>query len=290
MIKRPHKILLKKWSVKKAQACVKTIFASREALKSLAFNAPNFSAKIYVVLIFCLLFHQGKSEKENLTSTRGIYKAIEANFVQGNLSNVATLLSAFNPTTNIENNYKTYYSLLKNYTANGSLTLVEQLQLLILCHQCPFVDGAVVYEARALYNLVNETVVVYNDANCSKIGFSFRTTNDSSAITTPQETDLFNQLVINETFTKTKFKPLVEYNLYPNPAINEVAIISNTNSTEKLEVKITDVNGKLLISKTLITIDFRADLKLDLLNGIYFVNLINENGTKTVKKLVIAKY
>ncbi len=49
------------------------------------------------------------------------------------------------------------------------------------------------------------------------------------------------------------------------------------------------ITGKLLLSKNLVAQDFRGELKLDLINGIYFVNLINEKGSKTVKKLVIAK-
>ncbi len=222
----------------------------------------------------------------NLSQTRGMYKTIEANLTQGNLNLVATLLAAFTPTTNIENNYKTLYSLQKTYMATGSLTFLENLQLAILAHQCPFTDGAVVYNARVFYSLVNSVVVNYNDTYCTQIGFSFRTNNDSTGNTLHE--NFYEQLVSNEQITKTKFKTVLEYKLYPNPAINEVAIISNFVS-ERLEVKITDVNGKLLLSKTLNINNYRADLKFDLINGIYFVNLINEKGEKSVKKLVIAK-
>ncbi|MCA0431615.1 MAG: T9SS type A sorting domain-containing protein [Bacteroidetes bacterium] len=191
------------------------------------------------------------------------------------------------PTTNIENNYKTFYTLQRAYLQNQDLTLLENIQLLLLAYQCPFTDGQVVYNARALYNLVNQTIVVYNDNNCSKRGFSFRELNDSIISNTPEEEELLQQLIVNEKTSKEKFKYASEYVLFPNPAYNEFSIFSNLKQ-ENLQITITDVNGKVLISKKLATENYSTKLNFNLINGIYFVNIVNEQGEKTVKKLVVA--
>ena len=192
------------------------------------------------------------------------------------------------PATNIENNYKTFYTLQRAYLQNQDLTLLENLQLLLLAHQCPFADGQVVYNARALYNLVNQTIVVYNDFNCFSRGFSFGRTQDSVENYSPEESELLNQLVINEKETKTKFKLQNSYIIYPNPTVNEVNILSN-NAIEMLQVNVLDVNGKILLSKNLQLQDYKTQLKLNLIEGVYFINITNSNGEKTTNKLVIVK-
>jgi hypothetical protein len=63
---------------------------------------------------------------------------------------------------------------------------------------------------------------------------------------------------------------------------------SNTN-TENVHIQITDVNGKILISGAKAILNFETSLQLNLISGIYFVNITNDNGNKEVKKLVIVK-
>ncbi len=205
----------------------------------------------------------------NMPLTRGFYQNIETNLNQGNLPLVATLLAAFTPSTNIENNYKTYYKLLNAYQNTGSLTTLQNLQLLILAYQCPFTDGAVVYQARNLYSLVNFVVNDYNDTYCARLGFSFRTANDSTqTASTPQEEELLAQLVSNENVTKQKFKPLTDYKLYPNPAQEEVYINSLLNTNELVTITISDANGKVLLEKEITITNHLGKLQLNLINGI----------------------
>ncbi len=74
----------------------------------------------------------------------------------------------------------------------------------------------------------------------------------------------------------------------PNPANTFVSIISN-NESENLYVTITDVNGKILKALNTKSVAYNSKIDLNLLEGIYFVNVLNEQGEKTVKKLVVAK-
>ena len=49
------------------------------------------------------------------------------------------------------------------------------------------------------------------------------------------------------------------------------------------------MSGKILLNKTLSVNNYKTNLKIDLLSGIYFVNLSNEIAERTTKKLVINK-
>jgi hypothetical protein len=221
----------------------------------------------------------------NQTLTRGLYNNIVSNLAQGNWAQATSLLSGFNPATNIEQNYKTYYDISKKYYSLTPLTFIDKLNLLILCYQCPFTDGTVVYEARALYNQIYQTTEQYNDNNCVPLGYVWGRTTGANG---NENSDLEQELISHEKAMKQKFTLTPVYELYPNPAQNEVSIYALNNSG-KLDVTIQDVSGKILLQKTINTNVNGTILELNLLNGIYFVNLINETGNKTVKKLVIAK-
>jgi hypothetical protein len=57
---------------------------------------------------------------------------------------------------------------------------------------------------------------------------------------------------------------------------------------ENIQIQVTDVNGKILKTINVVTEQYSATINFNLLDGVYFVNIINESGEKTVKKLVVA--
>jgi len=219
----------------------------------------------------------------NSGAIRGAFKDVRNNISAGNHTTAGSILVSINPVTNIENNTKVFYFLYNTYIGTGSLTPAQNILLNILAHQCPFSDGPVVYQARSLYSIVNEDASLYTDVGCVERGYSYGKAADTA--TTDQ---LEVQLMQNEKLSNEKFKPVTAYGIFPNPAENSVNIMS-TRAREILQVQIVDVNGKILLNTTMIISDHKAELNFNLLNGIYFVNLINEQGEKTVKKLVIAK-
>jgi hypothetical protein len=102
----------------------------------------------------------------------------------------------------------------------------------------------------------------------------------------------FNEAVITNTTINTLTSNVgkeeltnAEYNLFPNPVSNRLTITNNVN-TLKGTINIYDSMGKLWHSKTITQPINKVDFNnLDeLTNGLYFVNLINENGeVKTIK-------
>jgi hypothetical protein len=78
------------------------------------------------------------------------------------------------------------------------------------------------------------------------------------------------------------------YQLFPNPATDRVYVIS-PREEEALRLQIRDLSDKLLAEETIQVRNFQAELKLNLINGLYFVTLVNQDHEQVVKKLVISK-
>jgi hypothetical protein len=130
--------------------------------------------------------------------------------------------------------------------------------------------------------MVNQTSVIYNDDNCSGEGYTARSNVNGNGKTN----DLEQLLMVNEKRNIDKLK--INYRVYPNPAVNEIFVSSNKEK-EMVTIVITDVSGKILVNKTLQVNNYKTNLKMDLLSGIYFVNLSNESGERITKKMVINK-
>ena len=196
-----------------------------------------------------------------LTSRQTLY-TIEKHLTAGNFAMANSLISGFTPATGIENNYKLFYTLSKTYFATGSLSNFENNQLKKLADKCPAIDGTVVYQARHLYSLVNEIVITYNDYFCVRGNDNLGRSGNTQQGTVTNLQEKSNNWLLD---------------IYPNPAQEEISI-STLNQEEKLNISIYDPQGKLLYSNKIVATEHIAKLKLSLLNGIYFVNLSNEQG------------
>lgn len=75
--------------------------------------------------------------------------------------------------------------------------------------------------------------------------------------------------------------------VYPNPAQNNVTIEFDVPSTEKVEMQITDMNGKLIYSESLSgTTNYKKVLSTEQIpNGIYLLD-VKQNGFHIQKKVV----
>ena len=75
------------------------------------------------------------------------------------------------------------------------------------------------------------------------------------------------------------------YSIHPNPAKSELFITAQ-NTTENLKIKIFNIEGKLLSAQSITLQDQKAIDVSQLLNGIYFLNIEDENGNTTTKKFI----
>jgi hypothetical protein len=203
----------------------------------------------------------------------GALYEVDKDLAQGSFGTAASKLNALSAQTNIEANYKSYYNIYSAYHSVGNLVPNDSIDLYMLAHKCPFVDGAVVYKARALFDMIYQTAKIYNDEGCLATGISYgRKGNTNNSTIKNKQNRLF----------------VAGLSIYPNPANDEI-FIKGYKESEEVIVSITDVSGKLLLETNLVTSSNKSSLKLNLLNGIYFVTLVNTNGIKTHTKLVITK-
>jgi hypothetical protein len=201
---------------------------------------------------------------DNKTKSYGKLSDAEIDLANGNYSAASSALSSISAKNNIETNYESFYNLYAKYYTKV-YTDNENTALLSLANKCPFLEGEVIYQARALYNVINSTVGSFKD-NCpgDEQSSSRLANNNLSSV------DIWNA------------------SIYPNPASNEL-FISSTKEIEQIKVIITDVNGRTIADYFVKTNGFAANMKLSIDSGIYFVTLSNSNGEKVVKKLVVTK-
>jgi hypothetical protein len=205
----------------------------------------------------------GNFYNDNKTKSYGKLFDAEIDLAKGNYNTASSALSSINTKNNIETNYESFYNLYAKYYTKA-YTDNDNTALLALANKCPFLEGEVIYKARALYNVINSTVASFKD-NC------------------PVEDKTSSRLM-----KSTSVVPVWDANIYPNPASNELFIKTNSEK-EELKVIITDVNGRVVADYLVKTNGFLGNIRLSMNSGIYFVTLSNSNNDKAVKKLVITK-
>lgn len=95
----------------------------------------------------------------------------------------------------------------------------------------------------------------------------------------------------NDTILKTENLKNSQFNIYPNPASNELNILySSTNSLEDLDLLIENTLGQVVIKKSIINNSVEVLNTKDLHEGIYFVIILDKtkNNFET-KKIIITK-
>lgn len=211
-----------------------------------------------------------------MSLSKGTLVNAESSFITSSPSDWAALLSGISATSPLETNYLQFYNLYQNYlnSTTDSLNPDQTYQLKQLANRCPFMDGEVVYRARSLYNLAVGDFVVYSETACPSTdggGEGGRLAHYDSPATLSVPSNMVEKVAI-----------------YPNPAQNEIYIQSPEES-DAYRCSITDAQGKILGSISVITTNYQVRVELNLPNGIYFVNLVDKHGVNTNSKLVISK-
>jgi hypothetical protein len=88
-----------------------------------------------------------------------------------------------------------------------------------------------------------------------------------------------DHILSSQDFHKTQFF------IHPNPVKSQL-FLSSTNTTGNLKVKIFNIEGKLLSAQRL-EIENQTSIDVSqLVSGIYFLNIEDENGNTTIKKFI----
>ena len=143
----------------------------------------------------------------------------------------------------------------------------DSSNLIGLARKCPFSDGAVIYQARALYNRIFDVKEEFVDI-CD-IGFG------AKSMMIEDESEVNSQEIL----------------LYPNPTREDVYIKTTDYNLEMIAVEVIDASGKIVYSnKGIDVVNGEGNIKLNIENGVYFVKIFNDSSNQqTTKKLIINK-
>ena len=198
------------------------------------------------------------------------FTQVELKLNEGDFTAAGSILSGIDQSSfnQVETNYFSFYTLYKKYLEGSvplSSTDIETLS--DLAGLCPGTNGSAVYQAMSLFQLV--TGQVYNAPDGCSGGAR------------PGNNLLPEQ-------TKALLLKMWDVDLFPNPATNQITIVSIIES-ESLKILIKDLTGRSILNQNLKTIGFIANLDFDLINGAYLITLSNSNNERVTKKLLIAK-
>lgn len=186
------------------------------------------------------------------------------------------LLSNISPTNNIEQNYLNYYNLFANIIdqreAEESIPDDDLNALYNLAQLCPAESGSCIHQARALYQAIYNLNVNYMD--CFEVEPSERKSNNVES--KKEDLELNNLSKISN------------IEIFPNPA-NSRLYITTVDNSENLEITFKDLTNRTIATRKIKTLNNQGVLDIELINGIYFVTIINDANEKIIKKVLIVK-
>lgn len=176
--------------------------------------------------------------------------------------------AAVTTTAVYETNERTVNDIFLNTVAQGifDFTSSQKDSLDVIANQCPKMGGSVVYEARALYQLIEEKN--YNDQD----------------ICFPSHSAL-----VNGTGHDVNTASLPMVSIYPNPAGDEMVVALGENVMAD-RVEIVSLSGQPVLVRNIGEPLHKVTLPIgDIPVGIYFVELKNGNRRVSTEKLVIQR-
>ena len=199
----------------------------------------------------------------NANSGWGLFATVEDSLNTGNYSHANTLLNGYTPINGIEQNYKSFY-LIYASAMQGSHTSADSLNLIALANSCPLLNGTVVFQARALRNILIQGYENYED-NCPN-GISVE------KLTSVEKGNVSKSLLV-----------------YPNPSNGKVYISGFAASDKVGTVEVSDITGKVISKQQYPVKSGIIELNLNLTNGVYFVKCISNEVSYDIQKIIVGK-
>jgi|GEM_PF-1969336 len=199
-------------------------------------------------------------------SSVGFFYALENALYSGDFITVYSMISSVEAPNGLESNYLSYYTLYMTYAQNGfeAGSGTDSTSLLTLASLCPADHGAIIYQARALYNTIFKNSYLFYD-NCE--GLEEKRNYNKDNITLPRTED---------------------FRIFPNPAKDKLTIFV-PKGNENLNITIHDISNRVVLNKNINTKDFIINLDIELVNGIYLIVISRSANEKITKKIIIAK-
>jgi len=226
------------------------------------------------------------TDMENLLS-EGEYEAAQElmdtygieDLTRSDTDTVTGVIMADNPAANkIVANYRAFYRLYINYEAN-TLTGSDSVEIEYLSTLCPYTNGPVVYKARAMYDLVFDTLRIFENG-CDDTAVIDTSLSKLTVNTDPTKA--------NTTITTIAMGDGQKYLLYPNPNNGNFTLQQKVSDKEPVIAEIWDVVGRSIYKES-IRFD-RETTDLRIMNGppgMYVLQLTDSKNRKFRFKFVV---
>lgn len=164
--------------------------------------------------------------------------------MQGELEVAKSINDEFDPDelNNVEQNYVSFYQLLIKYLdPDVDLTEADSASLQGLAYKCPGEEGACIYQARALYEIMARQHLYYLN-ECEQAEGRAANNNTEKKVG----------------IGRNKWN----VQMFPNPTSSKISLLS-ANENEILDREIKDLSGRLVLKRRLKTNGFFTNLDLD---------------------------
>ena len=216
------------------------------------------------------LFENFIDSTQALTNSDGVYfKALK----DSTITQALLVNSSVTTGNTIEANQKLLNSIYLNTVAVDSVQFDSATlsNLYNLAFQCPYTGGYAVYEARSVLALIKDTFYIDEDI-CT---ISYKTDGSEKTVRPKKDT------LIEEGITIT---------MYPNPAKDYVLLSFSKQTTNPMQLRITDMIGRRVADVPIIVLGNSYQINTSALsNGIYYVNVYDSKNKLFGDKLSILR-
>ena len=167
-------------------------------------------------------------------------------------------------------NYRAYCQLLVKYMID-TLSSSDSGQIAALADMCPYINGPVIYNARALYNAVFNNSRVWSDLGCSASGGGAPRYGESL---TP---------------ALSKGAGVQSYALHPNPSDGNITLVQKVPDAKPVMAEVWNETGELIYQAQIQFEGGVTHLKvMNAIPGMYLLQLIDSAGNVFTLKFVIS--
>ena len=208
------------------------------------------------------------------TSFNTIYQ-IDYAMTNGKFEQAKELLLNWSRSNEIDNNYYQYFQWVFQIISNQKLGEEDIANLNNQILACPLTAGMVVYSSRDLFNYINNTHIVFEDAcgidnNTGSKKVKTTTVKSASMIRTTQE----KQYTIN---------------VYPNPTSGKLNIELPIKEKGNWKITLNDVYGKTIQEIFVTEGSTNETMNIKEASGLYFLNITNLTSGKQENRKIMLK-
>jgi len=176
--------------------------------------------------------------------------------------------------SHVVNNYRKYYKILIHYLED-SITVAEKDTLTAIAYRCPMTEGAVVYNARALYGVVFNTVTIFSDDICNPGGEGRPGKHNSTG-------NAYLPSIENISLA------VQQYFLSPNPNNGRFILRQKVPDPNLVNVEIWNAEGKCILKQILTFSNGMSQMNVkSMIPGLYIMHLQDSQGNSFIVKFVV---